>query len=402
MSSDRKYYDILGVNPDTPANDIKKAYLKLARKYHPDKNPGDPTAAERFKDLANAYEVLSDPDKKRIYDQFGEEGLKEGGGMGGGASATDFFDSIFGGGLFGGGRRRGPRKGDNVVQPIRLSLEELYRGCNKRMQLTKQVICPTCQGKGSNKPDAVKTCEACRGRGIRMVIHQLAPGFVQQSQERCQECGGQGEIIRQKDRCPRCRGQKTIEERKILEVGVDAGMSHREKIVFQGEGDQTPDLAPGDVIFVIEEKPHPVFQHDGMDLHMKHTLSLSEAMCGFTMSVRTLDGRTLLISSREGEVIKPGTVRGIYNEGMPRKGSPFEKGRLFVHFDVAYPEPQELTPERRALIERCFPRAPAPERTEETEEYTFLPLDPNEPLDRGYGGGRDEREDRGGVACQTQ
>ncbi|KAJ4463152.1 putative DnaJ subfamily A member 2 [Paratrimastix pyriformis] len=403
-----KFYQTLGVPKTATEDEIKKAYRKLAIKYHPDKNPGDPTAAEKFKDLGAAFEVLSDPQKRKIYDDYGEEGLKEGGGWQPG-SAADIFNSIFGGGLFGGmgmGGRRRVRKGDDVIHKIKVSLEDLYRGKTTKLQLTKNVLCPECAGKGSKKPDAVTKCTVCRGMGMRVIVQQIAPGFVQQSQAPCSECQGTGEIIKAKDRCPQCRGAKTVAERKVLDVGIDAGMSHGEKIVFAGEGDQAPDLEPGDVIIVLEEKKHPIFRRDDMDLFMKHTLTLSEALCGFVVPIQTLDGRILHIRSKPGEIIKPGEVRGIYNEGMPRRRNPFEKGRLFVQFDVQFPKAGELTDAQKHAIEAIFPRPPPPPPSDVAEESEFLDIDPSMPNPSSHGGGysatEEEQQGPRETVCQTQ
>lgn len=315
----------------------------------------------------------------------------------------------------GGGRRQ--RRADDVIHKMKVSLEDLYNGKVTKLSLSKNVLCGDCGGKGSKKADAVKKCDACRGAGIRVVIQQIGPGFVQQSQQRCDECGGQGEVIRQKDRCPRCRGAKTVSERKVIEVNIGPGACHGDKIVLHGEGDQAPDIEAGDVIILLEEKPHATFQRserDEMDLFMKHTLTLSEALCGFTFQVVTLDGRILRISSRPGEVVKPGDIRGIAGEGMPRKNASYEKGRLFIKFDVAFPGTGELALPQKQLIETVFtrpPPPPAPPPGVTAEETTLQDLDPAQPNPRSsYAASATDDDDpraRGGmhgqpVACQTQ
>uniref|UniRef100_A0AAZ3RW53 DnaJ heat shock protein family (Hsp40) member A2a n=1 Tax=Oncorhynchus tshawytscha TaxID=74940 RepID=A0AAZ3RW53_ONCTS len=203
---DTKLYDILGVSPTATENELKKSYRKLAKEYHPDKNPN---AGDKFKEISFAYEVLTNPEKKELYDRYGEQGLREGGGGGGGMD--DIFSHIFGGGLFGfmGGQGRsrngGRRRGEDMVHPLKVSLEDLYNGKTTKLQLSKNVLCGTCNGQGG-KTGAVQKCVACRGRGMRIMIRQLAPGMVQQMQSVCTDCNGEGEVINEKDRCKKCEG----------------------------------------------------------------------------------------------------------------------------------------------------------------------------------------------------
>lgn len=407
--SGRDFYATLEVPKTATEDEIKKAYRRLAVKYHPDKNPGDPSAAEKFKEVGAAFEVLSDADKRKVYDQYGEEGLREGGSWQPG-SAADIFNSIFGGGIFGfgGGGPRRPRRGEDVIHKIKVPLEDLYKGKVQKLQLTKNMLCSECGGRGAKRPDAVKKCDTCKGRGIRIVVAQIGPGFLQQSQQQCPDCQGAGEIIKPKDRCPNCRGSKTVAERKVLDVRIEPGMSNGEKIVFPGEGDQAPEMEAGDVVIFLEEKRHPVFrrgERDEADLFMRQTLTLSEALCGFVVEVTTLDGRKLHIRSRPGEIIRPGDVRGIFGEGMPRKGSAFDKGRLFVQFDVSFPKPGEVTEEQKEAICRVFPKPPPPARTEETEDHEFLEMNPAEPNPQApYRPAQPDEEHDGPqpVQCQTQ
>ncbi|XP_075884528.1 dnaJ homolog subfamily A member 2a isoform X2 [Nelusetta ayraudi] len=253
---DTKLYDLLGVSPSVTENELKKAYRKLAKEYHPDKNPN---AGDKFKEISFAYEVLTNPEKKELYDRYGEQGLREGGGCGPGMD--DIFSHIFGGGLFGfmGGQSRsrngGRRRGEDMVHPLKVSLEDLYNGKTTKLQLSKNVLCSTCNGQGG-KTGAVQKCTTCRGRGMRIMIRQLAPGMVQQMQSVCTDCNGEGEVISEKDRCKKCEGKKVVKEVKILEVHVDKGMKHGQKITFGGEADQAPSVEPGDIVLVLQEKDH--------------------------------------------------------------------------------------------------------------------------------------------------
>eukprot|EP00245_Coleochaete_scutata_P011786 TRINITY_DN4449_c0_g1_i1.p1 TRINITY_DN4449_c0_g1~~TRINITY_DN4449_c0_g1_i1.p1 ORF type:complete len:421 (-),score=124.70 TRINITY_DN4449_c0_g1_i1:621-1883(-) len=357
-SDNSKYYDVLGVPKTANADQLKKAYRKAAITNHPDKG-GDP---EKFKEIAQAYEVLSDPEKREIYDQYGEDAIKEGMGSGGGGhDPFDIFSSFFGGAgasPFGGGSGRGgqrrQRRGDDVVHPLKVSLEELYNGTMKKLSLSRNVICQKCKGKGS-KTGASSKCAGCQGSGVKVSIRQLGP-MIQQMQHVCPDCRGNGEVINEKDKCLQCKGNKVVQEKKLLEVHVEKGMQAGQKITFAGEADEAPDTVTGDIVFVIQQKEHPKFKRKTDDLFLEHTLTLTEALCGFQYPVTHLDGRQMLIKSNPGEVIKPGAFKAINEEGMPQYSRPFMKGRLYIHFSVEFPE--SLTLEQCALLESVLPAKP--------------------------------------------
>ncbi|KAK8575638.1 hypothetical protein V6N13_033125 [Hibiscus sabdariffa] len=323
-SDNTKYYEILGVSKNASQDDLKKAYRKAAIKNHPDKG-GDP---EKFKELAQAYEVLSDPEKREIYDQYGEDALKEGmGGGGGGHDPFDIFQSFFGGSPFGGGgssRGRRQRRGEDVVHPLKVSLEDLYNGTSKKLSLSRNVICSKCKGKGS-KSGASTKCSGCQGSGMKVSIRQIGPGMIQQMQHPCNECKGTGEIINDKDRCPQCKGDKVVQEKKVLEVIVEKGMQNGQKITFPGEADEAPETITGDIVFILQQKDHPKLKRKGDDLFLEHTLTLTEALCGFQFVMTHLDGRQLLIKTQPGEVVKPDQFKAINDEGMPLYQRPFMK-----------------------------------------------------------------------------
>lgn len=351
MVKEMGLYDELGVKPDVSEAELKKAYRKSALKYHPDKNPD---AGDKFKRIAYAYEVLTDPKKKAIYDQGGEKALKEGGG-GEGHNPFDIFDMFFGGGGGGGRGQRGPRKGKDVIHQIKVSLEDVYNGHTRRLALQKNVICKKCDGKGGKDGKELQKCTGCKGTGVKVRMQQIAPGFVQQSQIHCNECNGEGEKIDPKDRCVECNGKKVTRDRKILEVHIDKGMKDGQKILFNGEGDQEPGLEAGDVIIVLDEQPHESFVRKGHDLMMRMDILLVESLCGFQKTIRTLDNRTLLITSLPGQVIKYGDTKMIQNEGMPAYKNPLHKGSLIVQFVVEFPDPKKLTPQRILSLEKCLP-----------------------------------------------
>ncbi|XP_066247067.1 dnaJ homolog subfamily A member 1 [Euwallacea similis] len=373
MVKETKFYDILGVKPGCSPDDLKKAYRKLALKYHPDKNPNE---GEKFKQISQAYEVLSDPEKKSIYDQGGEQALKEGGVSGGFSSPMDLFDMFFGGGFGGGARgRRRERKGKDVVHQLTVSLEELYKGTLRKLALQKNVICDKCEGRGGKK-GAVEQCPTCRGTGMQVQVQQLGPGMLQQIQTVCPECRGQGERINSKDRCKQCLGKKVVRGRKILEVHIDKGMVDGQKIVFNGEGDQEPELEPGDIIIVLDEKEHPMYKRNGSDLILRLEIQLVEALCGFQKVIRTLDDRDLVITQMPGDVIKHGDVKCILNEGMPRYKNPFEKGRLIVQFWVQFPK--VIDPTVITQLENCLPPREGVMIPDTAEECVLEDFDPEQ------------------------
>ncbi|XP_068634075.1 chaperone protein dnaJ A6-like [Aristolochia californica] len=382
-SDNTKYYEILGVSKSSSQDELKKAYKKAAMKNHPDKG-GDP---EKFKELAQAYEVLSDPEKREMYDQYGEDALKDGMGPGSSShSPFEIFEHLFGGG-FGGGNSRGRRQktGEDVVHSLKVSLEDLYNGTSKKLSRSRNVLCPNCKGKGS-KSGASGTCYGCRGSGVKISTRQIGLGMIQQMQHVCPECKGSGEFISERDRCMLCKGNKVTKEKKVLEVYVEKGMKHDQKIVFEGEADEAPDTVTGDYIFVLQQKEHPKFKRNYDDLFVEHTLSLTEALCGFQFALTHLDGRRLLIKSNLGEVVKPGQNKAINDEGMPHHQRPFMKGRLYIQFNVEFPDSGFLSLDQCRTIETILPckstNQITPMELEECEETTLRDVSIEEQMRR--------------------
>lgn len=402
-----KFYDVLGVAPDADDSAIKKAYLKLARQFHPDKNPD---GAEQFKEIQFAYEVLSDPEKRDVYDKYGEEALKEGGP--GGPYDEDIF-SFFGFPFAnGGGRGRGPprkRKGKDVYSAFNVTLEDLYNGKEGKFQLEKTVLCAQCKGKGSSKPNAVTKCSGCDGQGISITMRPLGFGMVQQLQETCKQCSGTGEIIKQKDKCKKCAGNKVMEEKKVLEVYIEKGMMHNQKISFREEGDQLPDIIPGDVVLVIQQEEHKLFKRDGNDLIVEKQITLLEALIGTKFIINQLDGRQLLIKTKEKEIIRPGDLKSVFGEGMPIHKNPLTKGNLIIKFDIVFPEDGFINSQFSKALASILPKPEEPIIPDDAEECylsSYASQDSNnkrrqrEAYDEAYSS--DEEDDRGGVACHQQ
>ncbi|KAG8363425.1 hypothetical protein BUALT_Bualt19G0021300 [Buddleja alternifolia] len=351
-SNNLEYYEILGVPRSSTQDELKKAYKKAAIKNHPDKG-GDP---EKFKEVAQAYEVLSDRKKREIYDEYGQDGLKE--GMGGASDAHDpfnIFESFFGGGFSGGrGSRSRKRRGEDVVHPLRVSLEDLYNGTTRKLSISRNILCPNCKGKGS-KSGSCDRCYGCQGTGVRTTNQQMGPGMIQRMQHVCSECRGSGELIRERDKCSQCKGKKVTQEKKLLEVHVEEGMHHGQKIVFSGEADEAPDTIPGDIVFVLQQKANLKFERKSDDLYVEHNLNLREALCGFQFVLTHLDGRKLLIKSNPGKVIKPDSYMAINDEGMPQYQRPFMKGQLIFHFNVDFPNSRFLSPEKLRILQTVLP-----------------------------------------------
>uniref|UniRef100_A0A8C5R103 DnaJ heat shock protein family (Hsp40) member A2 n=1 Tax=Leptobrachium leishanense TaxID=445787 RepID=A0A8C5R103_9ANUR len=381
---DTKLYDLLGVAPGASENELKKAYRKLAKEYHPDKNPN---AGDKFKEISFAYEVLSNPEKRELYDRYGEQGLREGSG---GSGMDDIFSHIFGGGLFGfmGGQsrsRNGRRRGEDMMHPLKVSLEDLYNGKTTKLQLSKNVLCSSCSG------FILKMC-------FRFLV-TVIPSFLA------------GEVINEKDRCKKCEGKKVIKEVKILEVHVDKGMKHGQRITFTGEADQAPGVEPGDIVLVLQEKENEIFQREGNDLHMTHKIGLVEALCGFQFNFKHLDARQIVVKYPPGKVIEPGSVRVVRGEGMPQYRNPFEKGDLFIKFEVQFPENNWINPDKLTELEDLLPARPETSTVSgETEEVDLQEFDNT----RGSGSGQrreayndssDEESGHhgpGGVQCAHQ
>ncbi|GLH15975.1 hypothetical protein R5R35_005639 [Gryllus longicercus] len=404
--ADTKLYDALGVSRSATDLEIKKAYRKLAKEFHPDKNP---EAGDKFKEISFAYEVLSDPKKRSTYDKYGLKGMQEGAHDGPSFGHEDLFSHLFGGGLFGMGMRsRRPTRGEDTIHPLKVSLEDLYNGKTAKLQLSKNVICRMCSGKGG-RGDAHQ-CATCGGCGYKMTYRQLGPGMSQRLHSQCTDCMGEGMVISEKDKCTTCRGRKVVNETKILEVHVDKGMHENQKIYFRGEGDQQPDVEPGDVIIVLQQKAHERFQRSGDDLIMTHTISLTEALCGFTMTVRHLDGRDLLVKHPMGQIVKPADIKGIKGEGMPHHRNPFERGNLYIKFDVTFPENHFANEISLKQLENLLPPRPSFEMPsgEHVEEVDLHEYDASEGHGAGAGGRQeayasDEDDHPGpGVQCAHQ
>ncbi|EFA77749.1 heat shock protein DnaJ family protein [Heterostelium album PN500] len=329
------YYQILGVGRDSTPTEIKRAYRKLSLKYHPDKNQ-DKDAQAKYLQVNEAYDCLSDADKRRTYDQYGEEGLKrqQNGNGGHGGGGWDIFGDLFGfGGRQQGGGQQMQQRGADIELELEASLKDLYLGRTTRVTHKKQVLCHKCRGTGAKNADDVTTCSGCKGSGIKTKIQQLGPGFVQQMQTTCDECGGKGKKTTSK--CPHCQGKKVETGEETYTVEIERGMSEGQTIKLEGMGEEAPDTTPGDVIFRIVQIPHKDFSRSGDNLHYKMSISLLEALTGFDKEIEHLDKHKVRVQRKE--VTRPGFILQIPNEGMPHHDFASQTGNLFIEFTVIFP-----------------------------------------------------------------
>jgi len=380
----------------------------MAMKYHPDKNAGDPDAAEKFKSCSEAYEILSDEEKREMYDRHGPDVFKEGGGMrSGGMHADDIFRHFFGGDIFGdsfsprgGGGGGGRKKTKDIVQELRLSLNTLYEGGKKDINIQKNVLCQTCGGNGSNSKKSY-ICKQCNGNGVRVIVRQFGPGMITKQHAQCDACMGTGEAIPDRDLCRTCNGRKVIASTKVIHLDIEKGLMEGKKIILRGEASEAPGATPGDVVFIVKEEPHPIFKRDGVHLLMETTVPLVNALTGFKFVVTHLDNREILVDIPAGDILKPNDVRQIRNEGMPYYTRPYQHGNLFIKFKIKFPKSlnqNQITALRTSLPDLVDPpvvKDPIIVETAEVSETDYQQPQLNtaygatdESDDEGHGGGQ--------------
>ena len=359
MANKRDYYEVLGVAKNASADEIKKAYRKLAVKYHPDKNPGNKEAEEKFKEAAEAYSVLSDADKKAKYDQFGHAGVDGAGPdfSGGFGNLNDILNDLFGGafgggfggfggfgGGFGGGQRRERvYRGRDIRVRVKLTLEEIAKGVEKEISIEKNVPCPDCGGRGAKNGSDIKACPACNGTGqVQRVVNSFLGQTVTYST--CQQCGGEGKIIT--NPCHTCNGTGLVRQRETIKVKIPAGVEAGMQMTVQGEGHAAKNNGiNGDLLVVIEEQEHPDFRREGSNLLYTKVISIVEAMLGCEVEIPCIDGKQKV-------KVEPGTQSGtvvrLKGKGLPGLNS-YGTGDLYVKFAVWIPK--KLTKEEKALFE---------------------------------------------------
>ena len=353
----RDYYEVLGVEKGASADDIKKAYRKLAMKYHPDRNPGDKAAEEKFKEVGEAYEVLSDADKRSRYDSYGFAGVDPnfnpagaggfGGGCGGGFGGFDFgdiFGDFFGGGSSRGNTQNAPRRGENVMSRLELTFEEAAFGCEKEVSAPRIENCPNCKGSGS-ADGVVETCSRCHGTGQERVTQSFM-GMQMQSTTTCSQCGGRGKII--KTPCTTCKGKGKVRKNNRVKVKVPAGVDNGQTVRVRGEGCVGANGAPnGDLLVEIRVRPHETFVRNGNDILCAVPISFTQAALGAEIQVPTLEGN---VSYTIPEGTQTGKEFIIRDKGIPEVGNARRRGNL--RFTVVVETPTKLTREQKELLRK--------------------------------------------------
>jgi molecular chaperone DnaJ len=352
----RDYYDILGVSRNASAEEVKKAYRKNAIKFHPDKNPGDKAAEENFKEAAEAYEVLSSPEKKQRYDQYGHAAnasSPNGGGYGGGNMNMDDifsqFGDIFGGGnsFFGGQSGRGGRRvarGSNLRIKVKLTLEEISNGAEKKIKVNKQIVCKTCDGSGAKDSSSFHTCNTCGGSGS---VHRVTNTILGQMQTTatCPTCNGEGSQITSK--CSSCHGDGIVRGEETITINIPAGVSEGMQLSMSGKGNAAPrGGVPGDLIILIEEIPHDSLKREGNNLIYDLHISLIDASLGANVEVPTIDGKAKIkidAGTQGGKILR------LKNKGVPEVNS-YHKGDQLIYVNIW--TPKVLSASERAILEK--------------------------------------------------
>lgn len=356
--SKRDYYEVLGVDKNVTPDELKKAYRKLALKYHPDRNPGDKEAEEKFKEAAEAYDVLSNPDKKARYDQFGHAGLDGAGGNGGqGMSMDDIFSSfgsifgdLFGGGGFSfggfgdarGGAGRATSRGSNLRIKVKLTLEEIDKGVEKKIKVNKYVACKSCGGTGARN-NSFETCSHCHGTGVITEVRRSLFGQMQ-TQSACPYCGGQGRII--KDKCHECHGDGIVKAEDIITINIPAGVSDGMQLSMRGQGNAAPHGGvPGDLIIQVEEIPNDTFERQDNNLFYNAYITFSEAAMGGAIEIPTLNGK-VRVKIEQGT--PSGKVIRLKGKGLPDLNG-YSRGDMLVSINVWVPK--SLTKEEKSMLD---------------------------------------------------
>ena len=359
MADKRDYYEVLGVDKSASEDEIKKAYRKAAKANHPDLHPGDKEAEARFKEIGEAYEVLSDKEKRARYDQYGFAGVDPNfspggfgggfGGFGGGGFDVDLgsiFNDFFGGGAStGGSRRGGPRKGENVRASVTLTFEEAAFGCEKQVTATRVEDCPKCGGTGSADGSEPVTCSTCQGTGYTRTVRQTPFGAMQQ-QTTCPKCGGTGKTV--SNPCPTCRGKGKVRKNKKISVKIPAGVDSGQAVRVAGEGSVGTGGGPkGDLLVEVNVLPHPLFERDGSDVLCEIPITFVQAALGGDLEVPTLDGK---VRYNIPEGTQTGTTFRLRGKGIPVVGYQNRRGDQYV--TVTIETPKNLNKEQKDLLKK--------------------------------------------------
>ncbi|MCL2433824.1 MAG: molecular chaperone DnaJ [Clostridia bacterium] len=347
----RDYYEVLGVPKNADADTIKSAYRRLAKQNHPDLNPDDPGAAERLKEINEAYEVLSDDQKRSGYDRFGHQDPTAGGGGGysaggftGGFGFEDIISSFFGGGFGGGARTARPERGEDLRQDIQITLEQAFTGSKQQIKFNRRGVCDDCKGTGAAAGTNVETCPDCRGSGVVRSIQRTILGQMQ-TQTTCQKCRGSGRIIERP--CPNCRGAGQTRVTRTVDMTIHPGAENGQRIVVRGEGEPGVNGGPqGDLYIIINVRPHPAFARRGADLLCSRQIPFTLAALGGELTMQGIDGVTTVHHVKPGA--QPGDVLTLPAMGMPVPGAGTRRGACHVTLQVTIPK--KLTEKQKDLL----------------------------------------------------
>jgi len=375
MASEQKrdYYEVLGVTKGASEDDIKKAYKKMARKYHPDLNPDNKEAEEKFKEVNEAYEVLSDPDKKSRYDQFGHAGVDPNfgaGGFGGGfdggfdfGDLGDIFGSFFGGGFGGGGRRtnpNAPQRGESIRMNVTISFEEAAFGCEKEVSVDRYEQCDTCHGNGCAPGTTPEVCPDCHGTG-QVQVRRQTPMGVFATTSPCGRCGGKGKIIHQP--CPDCHGSGSVRKRKTIKASIPAGIDNGQTISVRGQGHAGKNGGPaGDLLITITVRPHELFRREGTSVLCEAPITFAQAVLGAELEIPTIDGK---VKYDLPEGTQSGTTFRLKGKGIPSING---RGRGDQYVTVYIETPKNLNKEQKEAL-RKFAEAVGDNNYEERKKF---------------------------------
>lgn len=389
----KQLYDALEVAQNASQEDIKKAYKRLVRVHHPDKG-GD---EKKFKEVQAAYEVLNDPEKRKIYDKRGLEGLKDG-GMGNGGFG-DIFD------LFFSGRRNGGPKETPQLKPtvvgMKLTLSDVYHGKMGHVDVARKTLCDGCHGKGGSD---VEKCTGCKGRGVVVKMIQLGPGMYSQSQADCSECKGTGEKIKKENICKGCKGNKLVEKKETVEVPIAPGIGDNEKIVIKGKGNEHPEYRTGDLVVVTQIEEDSTFKRSKNDLILEKSISLIEALAGFEFNLKHLSGQEVTIKTAAGDIVQHKSARRVPDLGMPKYKEAFAHGDLIIIFEIVLPK--QFTDQQIAELRKHLPKPLLPPTKPTKNTYTLdkYEMNANHKASEQYEEEEDDEHHGGGqrVQCNQQ
>lgn len=340
MPTETKLYEILGVDPDASQRDIKKAYRKLAVKYHPDRAEGDRNKAEeKFKEISHAYDILSDDDKRARYDMFGESLVDEGPDMDDGIDITNLMNQNL------------RKKVRPMIHKLNITLEDIFKGTTKKIKVIRNIACNKCDASGAKDKNKINICKTCKGKGSINIMKRMGPMVIQQTQT-CNKCNRKGKIITDDNTCKECNGKCIVKNEKIFDIDIKAGSRAGEPIILHGEGEFHPDAdEAGDIIIVLEQEEHQKFKRKNENLIFTKELSVIDALCGTNFIITHLDGSKIIVKT--DKVINPHKKYYIRNVGLPCYKNPTQKGDMIIEFNIIYPD--KLDSKKIKKLKDLFP-----------------------------------------------